>query len=70
MRIPPVTLYPIVPSVQPIIRKPEQPEEPISFCGHMRRLMAIQQRHMMLQRLWDLMVGFLRPQPARFERLV
>lgn len=67
MRIPPIALFPIVPPVHPVKRKPDQPEEPISFCGHLNRLLQIQRRHLMLQRLWALMTGFLHPQPARFN---
>ena len=68
MRIPPVALFPIIPPVHPIrrIHKPDQ-EEPISFCGHLNRLLQIQRRHLMLQKLWALMTGFLHPQPTRFN---
>jgi hypothetical protein len=70
MRIPPVALFPIVPPVRPVRRKKDEPEEPVSFCGHLRRLMAIQQRHMMLQRLWAMMTSFLHPQPAKLNIFV
>lgn len=67
MRISSVPLFPIVPPVHPVKRKPDQPEEPISFCGHLNRLLQIQRRHRMLQRLWALMTDFLHPQPTRFN---
>lgn len=69
MRIPSVALYPIVPPIHPIRRrpKPDQPEEPISFCGHLNRLLEIHRRHLMLQRLWAMMTDFLHPQPTRFN---
>ena len=59
MRVPPVVLFPIIPPVRPVRRKKDEPEEPISFCGHLRRLMTIQQRHMMLERMmfWMSKVG-------------
>lgn len=71
MRIPPIALFPIVPPVHPIrrIHRPDQPEEPISFCGHLNRLLQIQRRHLMLQRLWAWMTDFLHPQPHRFSRI-
>lgn len=59
MRVPPVALFPIIPPIRPIRRKKDEPEEPISFCGHLQRLMAIQQRHLMLERMmfWMSKVG-------------
>lgn len=56
MRIQPLTPYYYI--APPMRRKQEQ-EEPVSFCGHLQRLMLIQQRHMMLQRMmfWMSKVG-------------
>lgn len=64
-------IQPIVPYyyIAPPMRKKDEPEEPISFCGHLHRLMLIQQKHLMLQRLWALMTDFLHPQPHRFNRI-
>lgn len=64
-------IQPIVPYyyIAPPMRKKDEPEEPVSFCGHLHRLMLIQQKHLMLQRLWALMTDFLHPQPHRFNRI-
>ena len=64
-------IQPIVPYyyIAPPMRKKDEPEEPVSFCGHLHRLMLIQQKHLMLQRLWALMTDFLHPQPQRFNRI-
>lgn len=60
MRIHEIPPYFIIPSVP---KKEKPPEEPISFCGHIHRLMMIQRRHMMLERMmcwWDRMTSCLR----------
>lgn len=46
-------IQPIIPYyyIAPPMRRKQEPEEPISFCGHLHRLMLIQQRHIMLQRM-------------------
>ena len=58
MRITPVhhRVQPILPLFMVPPPPPEEPKpgEPISFCGHLRRLMAIQQRHIMLERMMNI----------------
>ena len=72
MRIPPVIFPPVVPPIRPVRRKKDEPEEPISFCSHLNRLMEIQRRHLMLQRLWAMMTGLFHPhrEPVKLDRFV
>lgn len=71
MRIQPI--HPIAPIYMVPPRKRET-EEPISFCGHLNRLMAIHRRHMILERLMNFWMNLFRPAPLenthRLNRLV
>ena len=80
MRIPP--LYPRITPIPPLFLDPppppeKKPDEPVSFCGHLSRLMEIHRRHLLFDRmmnLWIRMTSFLRPVPVEnhnhFNRLV
>ena len=71
MRIQPIAPYYYY--IAPPMRRKQEPEEPVSFCGHLHRLMLIQQRHMMLQRMmfWmSKMFGFETLEAGRFNRVI
>ena len=56
--IKPISEVPPVLVIPPYPEKPK-PGEPFSFCGHLHRLMMIQQRHIALQKLmnWWMAIG-------------
>ena len=62
MRISP--LYPRVVPIPPLFIAPppppeKKPDEPISFCGQLNRLLAIHRRHTMMERMmfWMSKIG-------------
>ena len=79
MRIPPIYTHKEPPPpllLVPPLPKREEPEEPISFCGRLNRLMEVHRRHLMLERmmnLWTRMtcwLGFpMRESMGRFNKI-